>query len=342
VENRFSWGPPVLGALASSLHPWQGEVLILTVIAAEVLGYGRGGDAQRGWRSWTLPAATVFATGVPLAYLVILGRIDLAWRLARVASHHSYPLAPIALALAPLLLLAVLAYRSRPHGFIAVATRLWPAAALAVYGLSATGLSATPLHAFGGITIPLAILGVEGLRLVRWQRVPGHRALAVLVVAAFAIPATVYEMSVGRDYVSPAQANANFISSDMRRALDYLSDDREPGGVLTRAYLGVIVPGKTGRRTYIGGCQWSQPNCEGRVNGVKSLFTGSLTPPAADAFVLGTRARFVLEGCNWGNLDHTLAAITDSIHRFGCATVYEVGAPGHSDSSDRAGTASTP
>ncbi len=41
-------------------------------------------------------------------------------------------------------------------------TRVWPAAALAIYILSASGLSATPLHAFDGITIPLAVLAVRG------------------------------------------------------------------------------------------------------------------------------------------------------------------------------------
>ncbi len=341
----IAWGPPLLGALASSLHPWQGETLILVVIGAELLTWGRtgcgvGGAGAAGaeaavvarqarglrWRDRIgLPAVTVVATALPLAYVAILGRADLSWRLARDQSHHTYPLANILLALAPLLLVAALAYRERPRSFIAAATRTWPVAALAVYLASETSLSATPLHAFAGITIPLAVLGVEGVQRAGWRRVPARRALGALAVAAATIPATVYEMSIARTYVTPATGNANFISHDMRRALDYLHSDDQPGGVLTRAYLGVIVPGETGRNTFVGGCQWSQPHCARRVEGARALFGGLLKPQAAQALVLGTHARFVLSGCNWGgNLATALAPITRSVHRFGCASVYEV------------------
>jgi hypothetical protein len=351
AEHRLAWGPPLLGALASSLHPWQGEALILIVIGAEVMMWGqtRGRHAHLAlgqtdqprdlvvglfrrrspdFHRIALPALTVIATAVPLAYLFILGRLDLSWRLARDASHHSFPLASIVLALAPLLLVSAFAYRGRPRNFIAAATRAWPIAALVVYLVSATSLSATPLHAFAGITIPLAVLGVEGIQRAGWRRVPGRLALGALAVAAATIPATAYEMSIAPDYMAPGVANANFISHDMHRALDFLSADREPGGVLTRGYLGVIVPGLTGRNTYVGGCQWSQPNCSGRMTGALALFGGSTTPQAARAFVLGTTARFVLSGCKWGDdLSHVLAPITRSVHRFGCASVYVL-APG--------------
>jgi hypothetical protein len=135
-------------------------------------------------------------------------------------------------------------------------------------------------------------------------------------------------MSQAQDYESPTPGNANFISHDMRRALDSLAADPQPGGVLTRGYLGVIVPAETGRHTYVGGCQWSQPHCAARVVAVRNLFAGTLTGPAAEAFVLGTGARFVLSGCDWGpKVDHVLAPITRSVQRFGCVTVYEVVKP---------------
>jgi hypothetical protein len=328
TANRFAWGPPLLGALASSLHPWQGEALILIVVGAELLLWGQSRRSHEGTESFQLcPLAvvTVIATVIPLAYLAILGRADLYWRLARDASHHTYPLASILLALAPLLIVAALAYRGRPVGFIALATRLWPLAALAVYAVSATNLSATPLHAFAGITIPLAVLGVEGVQRAGWRRVPGRRVLGALAVAAATIPATVYEMSIVSDYVSPSVDNGNFISPGMHRALEFLSADRQPGGILTRGYLGVIVPAETGRNTYVGGCQWSQPHCDRRVVAARMLFAGTMTPTASRAFVLGTGARFVLSGCHWGDhLLRVLAPITASVRRFGCATVYEI------------------
>ncbi|HWF51335.1 MAG TPA: hypothetical protein VG294_11915 [Solirubrobacteraceae bacterium] len=354
AERRLAWAPPLLGALASSLHPWQGEALILIVIGSEAVLWAqtrvpralRGPGTQRASAQGTgvaaglfrrratefhrveLPMLTVIATALPLAYLAILGRADLSWRLARNASHHSFPIASIVIALAPLLLAAAFAYRTRSRDFIAVATRMWLPAAFVVYLVSATSVSATPLHAFAGITIPLGVLAVEGVQRVGWRRVPGRVVLGALAVVAATIPATYYEMRISPDYMAPARANANFVSAGMQQALDFLSDDHRPGGVLTRGYLGVIVPAETGRNTYVGGCQWSQPNCAGRVTGARTLFAGTQPPQLARAFVLGTTARFVLSGCGWGpDISNILAPITASVHRFGCATVYAIRQP---------------
>jgi hypothetical protein len=397
AANRVAWAPALLGALASSLHPWQGEALILIIVGAEValrwhprrrhqapepvgsaspealgtlvaaeaaggaerrpprapggldlgrpslgsdgtlvlgrgsvghrdaVSFGRVAELRARAGTFVLPATTVIATAIPLLYLAVLGRVDFSWRLARDASHHSFPLASILLAIAPLLLASALAYRGRPRSFIAAATRAWPLAALVVYALSATSLSATPLHAFAGITLPLGVLAVEGVQRVNWRRLPGRRSLAALTIAAFTIPAGAYEMSSASQYISPAVGNANFVSAGLGRALAYLARDPQPGGVLTRAYVGVVVPGLTGQNTYVGGCQWSQPNCSGRTTGAEALFDGTLTPPAAQSFVLGTAARFVLSGCGWGtDLAKPLAAITRSVHRFGCASVLEI------------------
>ncbi|HWF33778.1 MAG TPA: hypothetical protein VG295_00350 [Solirubrobacteraceae bacterium] len=342
TARRLAWGPALLGALASSLHPWQGEILIVIVIGAEVVLWAqawRSGEADvvaglfrrrsTKFRRIELPIITVLATALPLAYLAILGRVDLSWGLARQASHHSFPLASVVIAIAPLLLAAAFAGRTHTRDFMAVATRVWLPAALAVYLVSATSLSATPLHAFAGITIPLGVLGVEGVQRAGWRRVPGRVALGALAIAAATIPATVYEMRIAPDYMGPARTNANFISAGMQSALDYLSDDPHPGGVLTRGYLGVIVPAETGRNTYVGGCQWSQPNCSGRIVGAERLFAGTQAAPVARAFVLGTTARFVLSGCGWGpDISHVLAPIASSVHRFGCATVYTIRAEG--------------
>ena len=37
AAGRHAWTPGLLGALASSLHPWQGELLILIVAGAELV-----------------------------------------------------------------------------------------------------------------------------------------------------------------------------------------------------------------------------------------------------------------------------------------------------------------
>jgi hypothetical protein len=322
ATNRRLWMAPMFGALASALHPWQGETLILIVIGAEALSWRNRGRARP---SIVLPAVTVVGTALPLAYYFILGRSDLSWHLAREGSKHAFSLWTIALALAPLALPAALAYRGQAQSFIAVATRTWPIAALGVFVLSGTALSATPLHAFVGITFPLAVLAVAGVQRAGWHRVPRRRLLGSLAIAAATIPATAYEMGSVRALVAPADGNPTFITRDERHALDYLAREREPGGVLTRFYLGTVVPAETGRHTFIGHCLWSRPDCTGRAKIAQKLLQGSLTPQGARAFVLGTGARFVLSDCAASNdLRTSLAPITRSVRRFGCASVYVV------------------
>ncbi len=348
--KRLAWGPPLLGALASSLHPWQGELLILTLLGTELVTWlglaGRGLEGR--WtglmgceRERLLLVVTVIATGLPLAYYAILGQVDLSWMLAREGSKHSFSLWTIALALAPLALPAAFAYRGPPQSFLAVATRVWPIAALGVFVLSASGIAATPLHAFEGITIPLAVLAVQGASRAgksisracqrrSWQvHVHLHRrwrvGLGWLVVAAGTFPVTVYELHSARALVAPSAGNANFITADERRALAYLARDPAPGGVITRFYLGAVVPAQTGRRTFVGDCLWSQPHCTERAKITQKLLGGALAPSAARALVLGSGARFVLSDCESGaDLGRLLGPIVRSTHRFGCAAVYAV------------------
>ena len=137
------------------------------------------------------------------------------------------------------------------------------------------GLSATPLHAFQGITLPLSVLAVEGVQRLGWRRLPYAGWVSAIAVFLFTVPATAYELNNARKLGGAHGGNANFIARDERSALDYLADDRTPGGVLTRSYLGAAVPGKTGRRTLVGDCLWSQPNCPGRINNAQALFDGT-------------------------------------------------------------------
>jgi len=325
AEDRIGWSAPVLGAVASSLHPWQGEVLILTLIAAELVRWRQYAGSRR---RLVLPATMIGASALPLVYYAILGNADLSWDLAREAGKHSFSFWSVMLALAPLALPALLGYRGRPRSFLAAATRTWPLAALFVYLLSATGLSASPLHAFSGVTVPLAVLAVDGVRRVDWRRMPKPRLVAWLLIAAVTLPATIWEISVAHEFMAPTPGNANFIARDERGALDYLAHNRDQGGVLTRFYLGSIVPAHTGRRTFVGNCLWSQPNCSPRAQTVQKLFDGGLSQRAARRFVRHTGARFVLTDCqSQARLARTLGPLVVGVRHFGCATVYEVDAP---------------
>jgi hypothetical protein len=323
--GRIAWWPGLLGLLASLLHPWNGEELIMVVIGTELVLW-RG--LPRSLAQLKLPAVTVALSALPLLYYVALGRADISWRLARIASRHGFSLWSILLALVPLLIGAAFAVRRRQPNFLAVATRTWPLAALLIFLVSASGFSATPLHAFQGITLPLSVLAVEGVQRVGWRRLPHVGWVTAIVVFLITVPATAFELNQARKLAAPTAGNANFIERDERSALDYLADIRTPGGVLTRSYLGAAVPEKTGRRTLVGDCLWSEPNCFGRVNQAQALFDGSLTGAAARRFVRETGATFVLADCTTtADLGRTLRPMLDSVHRFGCATVYELDTP---------------
>ena len=325
ATGRRIWLAPVLGVIASALHPWQGETLALIVIATEVvLRAGRPGRG-RWTRRLKLPLLTLIATALPLLYYAILACVDPSWELAREASRHTFQLSSILIALGPLLIPAALAYRHRPQTFLATATRAWPLAAFGVYVLSESDLAGTPLHAFAGVTVPLAVLAIEGIKRTRLRRISHRKAITILAVAVATIPASVYELATAHEFIAPTAGNANFITPSERDALNYLARDPASGGVLTRLYLGLIVPAETGRRTYVGDCLWSEPNCTPRAQNTQALLDGAMTPAAAQQFVLGTGARFVLQDCGTsGDLARSLAPIIRSVHSFGCATVYTV------------------
>ncbi len=386
-QGRVSWWPGLLGATASLLHPWNGELVIAVVLGTEMLirlsswrsrAPGARSRAQRAgsrqapslWlgslqltslpvgsarlragagepglangrsrtervrsylaaldppRGFWLLGVTVTLTALPLLYYAVLGRTDSSWQLARGASKHSYPLWSIFLALAPLLVPAVLGYRERPRSFLAAATRVWPIGAVAIYIFSASAVGATPLHAFQGITIPLAVLAVQGAQVAGWRRLPHSRPLAILAVLVLTVPTTFDELKVARNLAAPTGGNANFITGSEKQALDYLASDRAPGGVMTEPYLGSAVPGMTGRRTYVGDCLWSEPDCYGRTTATQELFGGSMSAAGARHFVLGSGARFVLADCSsTADINKLLGPVIESTRRFGCAAVYTV------------------
>jgi hypothetical protein len=326
AEGLVVWTPGLMGAVASTLHPWQGEMLILIVVLAELVRWREHGSP----RTWLLPLMTVVLTGLPLLYYLILGQLDLSWLLARSASKHTFSLGAIAIAAAPLAAVAALGYRGRPRTFLELVTRIWPLAALVIYLLSGTTLSATPLHAFNGITVPLAVLAVLGVQRTSWRSVPRGRLVAGLALALGTIPANAYSLAVARTYVQPQSGNPNFITRDERDALAYLSRDPDDGGVLTQFYLGEVVPGRTGRHTLVGDCLWSEPRCMPRSEAADSLFNGSMSRPQARAFVRRTGARFVLASCvPHVNLQRLLGPMILDVRRFGCAAVFELRTAGN-------------
>ncbi len=322
THDRLTWVAPVLGMVASFTHPWQGEVLVLVLIGAELVTWRRGMSLRR----LVLPAITIAATAFPLLYYEALYRFDPNWHAAQGASRHVYSLSALVLPVLPLLIFAVFAYRRRPVKFFDAAIRVWPLATLAIYLFSESGISGTPLHAFAGITLPLSVLAVEGVRYIGLRRIPGWRLLATAVIAAATIPAGISQLRLAKYWARPTPHNANFITQHERDALSYLKSNPTPGGVLARAtYLGIIVPGETGRRSYVGACLWSEPHCSDRIVFTRNLFLGWDKPQQAQAFVRSTGARFLLKDCYSPEvLQKQLGSMITSVKRFGCATVYKV------------------
>lgn len=327
ASGAVAWWPGILGALASLLHPWHGALLIAVVFGAELLVPRRGRPTIR---QLALPALTAGLTAIPLAYYVLLGRIDLSWHLAHTQSKHAYPLWPIALELAPLLLPALLAYRVRPRTFLGAVNLVWPIAAVALFALSTTRFGATPVHAFQGVTIPLSVLAVQGIQSLRFGRLnfrslPYPALCGALLVAAFTIPATAWQLKSARAAVAPRYGDDNLILKDEHRALVYLAHDRRSGGVVSRQYLGQLVPAMTGRHTFVGSCLWSQPHCRKRLGTVRSLFTGQLSPATARRLIVKHHVSFLLADCRQTvPMEKLLPGLVTAVHRFGCATVYEV------------------
>jgi hypothetical protein len=319
-----AWLPILLAGMAAWLHPWEGEVLVLVVLGSEA--------ALRlsGTRPRPLLAATVCAGAlVPLAYYSALAHWDPSWQLGQQASAGCYPLSTLALTLSPLAVPALFAYRTWPVDFVAAALRVWPPAALAVFLLAEHGIGNSPMHSFLGISVPLAILAVDGITTLR-RRAPGRAlgtALATAAAVALTAPAAIYEMNHAWSLLRPQPRKT--ITTSEWRALAYLSNDRAPGGVLSAWHLGQLIPAVTGRHTYIGNLYWSQPHPQLRSTRTWTLFNGTLSARNARAFVIATRARFLIADCHAHTrpLQTELAPIIETTRRFGCATVYQLGSP---------------
>lgn len=325
AQNDSSvWPTALLGGLASWLHPWQGAVLILVIAGAELLV-----PTQPQWsehrpqrRRLARPALVLVAIALPLAYYALLDDSDPTWALAERSLTGGVPAWQVLLMLAPLVAPALLAYRIRPRSFTAAAVRVWPPAAFAVYLACEHGGGDEPAHALLGISVPLAILAVEGVSTVRWPPVTPRRTLAWLAVLALTVPQTVSELTDKWRLVRPSSTPT---TRNDWQAVNYLARVAQPGGVLAGFPLGRYIPAETGRRTYIGDMFWSEPQPQQRQVEVARLLAGRMPPPQAERFVDGTGARFLLADCSTrANLARELGPIIQSTHRFGCATVYQL------------------
>ena len=339
--GAIAWSPGLLGALAGTLHPWQGELMFLAVLLAELV---RGGEtiarlrrrdraplaAAVGDPAVRMAAATLMLVAIPLLYYFALGHLDPVWRMSQAHAKHTFSSSAVLIAAAPLLAFALLGYRGRPADFVELLLRAWVPATLIIWVFSATALGATPLHAVNGLPLPMAMLAIKGVRRTALPRLPHAHVLACLAIAIATVPATAYTIAYAHIYTNPTSGNADYITQGESDALDYLHADPIPGGVISGYYLGSAIPGITGRQAFVGDCLWSEPNCSPRETMVEALLHAELSSTQARRFVADSGARFLLAGCEDATTDprRQLGALVVSERHFGCATLWEFPPPG--------------
>jgi len=310
------------GLLVCWLQPWQGATLGLLVAAVEGWRWLRGRE-RPAWRPFLVLAVTLAA---PALYYFVLSKADPAWALAGEANQAGafpewrWPWWMVLAVLAPLAVPALLALRLPAPSWQAQAVRVWPLAAIATYlALDGLPVGTFPYHAFQALTIPLAILAVQGIRTV-WRR-PRPLAVAGLLFL-LTVPGLAHKLEVAVNSIRSA-GDPFWIFPDEHRALDFVESDPRPGGVVSPTYAGYMVPYTTGRESYIGQFSWT-PEWKVRQKLVDGLAAGTLRGRAARDFVISTRARFVLVDCRPGlaDLEPSLAPILERTVRFGCASVY--------------------
>jgi hypothetical protein len=321
--GRVAWAPGLLGGLAGTIHPWQGELMFGAVLLAELVRLREPGP--RGARL-RLAVLTLGLVALPLLYYFGLGHLDPVWRMGQAHARHTFSSTAVLIAAAPLLAFALLGLRGRPTDFLELLLRMWVPATLVIWVFSTSALGATPLHAVNGLPLPLAVLAVLGVRRAGLDRLPHAGALGWLAVAVGTVPAIAWTMAESHTYTNPTSGNANFITHDESRALAWLRASPIPGGVLSGFYLGEAIPGLTGRQDFVGDCLWSEPNCFTRSQMVDRLFSGRLTDAGARRLVADSGARFLLGGCaaNRQPATRQLAPLTVAVRRFGCATVWQL------------------
>jgi hypothetical protein len=265
---------------------------------------------------------------LPLVYYWILEQVDPAWEIAGHANRKfelGWPPSVWLLGLLPLALPAALAYRRRAEGWQELALRVLPFAFVGEYFLiSASGLGTFPFHSLQGLSLPLAILAVQGtaaLRPADWWR--AHARTVAIALAALLALGVADRIDLIRKEIH--LGGQPFLLHDGERAaFDYLEELPREGGVLAPIYSGLMVPYQTGRETWVGQLSWT-PHYHRRVARSGRLFEGRMERPEAARFVAATGARFLFADClERADLRGVLRPYLVSVRRFGCATVYEV------------------
>ena len=148
-----------------------------------------------------------------------------------------------------------------------------------------------------------------------------------MAVVFLTLPGIGYRLNLTRIEVHEG-GQPYFFHAGESAAFDYLERLPKPGGVLAPVYSGLAVPYRTGRHTWVGQFSYT-PNFRRRAAQAEALFMGELDRSRAVQLVRDSGARFLYADCQKRtDLERLLRPYLRSVHRFGCATVYELHSAG--------------
>jgi hypothetical protein len=260
---------------------------------------------------------------MPVYYYWVLPHIDPAWAVAERQNSLPWPpLWPVAVALGPLALCALLGVPHRPRAAGERVLILWPVAAIATYVL----VRSYPFHAMSGLTLPLAVLAVRAWpRLTRFRRLrplPYRWTLAIAAIGAVCVPGMFFSWrTLQAEFRSPTPAY--LLTGSQRHALEWLQLHGKPGGVASEQIIGEAVPVYTDHASWLGSNVWTRDSRR-RNELITRILTHALPTNAARRALLRTGARYLLLTCS----DHLPAIDIPSAARlaaqFGCVRVIQL------------------
>jgi hypothetical protein len=245
--RRLGW-IAAAGLGASWLHPWQG-ITLLGMSAGLVVW--RRFDREL-MRRMAIPVAGVC---VPLAYYLLLTRIDPDWRLIATTARVHYRALALAAGLLPFLIPAAFGFLNRARSADTQLLFLWVPVALLLYAVFPSGL---PPHFLDGLTMPLAVLLVFAWRWTGWR---SKRLAAALLVLLVYHAGLFYANTISGIWHDKW---GNLLTSYQARALAYLEHQPHSEGVLAvptqraEPNLAAATPAFTGHPVWAGHYAWSR------------------------------------------------------------------------------------
>ena len=323
--QRTGFAAAALGATAAFLHPWQGTELAIMTVGVAIW------DRPLSRRNVRLLLPLV-GIALPLIYYLALPKIDVGWATSSrgPAPHRpGMPLLAWVTTFGPVALASIPGWRISATSDRQRLLRLWPIAVLITVVIAPTG----KFEAFPGLSVPLALLAVQGWRrALQERRAAGRdpRRLQLLVTAGVVVLVFGAVPSMTRLLIERRLAVRNVAELDRSDAdaLGYLASQPR-GGVLSSAKVGIWVPAMTDDRTYVGHFVWTR-HWARRGHYASRLFDDPgerpLSPTAALRLMKRPGTRYVLEPCGArAKLWPLLEPHGYSRHAFGCATVYSPG-----------------